>query len=68
MGDYRITAVCEAGHVQQINLRSFERERAEMFAGLLDGSALASPSTPDSVIGKCGVCSKAFRASVEPLA
>ena len=56
---HKITAVCEAGHSQEIIIEGLGREYAELQAGLLDGTSpmyIHSPIGTDSVIGKCGIC------------
>lgn len=67
--NYRVTAKCESGHTQAITVEGMPREWAEMYAGLLDGTHamyLAPPcDDPNSVIGKCGICHKPFRCTIE---
>jgi hypothetical protein len=61
-----VTATCQQGHSQTIRLQGYSREAAEMWAGLLDGTAAVYvyPPGPESVIGKCGICQTPFTCTV----
>lgn len=61
---FKITAVCESNHTQDLHTEGLDRKWAEVQAGLLDGSLLAVPPGPDSIIGKCGICNTPIKCTV----
>jgi hypothetical protein len=62
----KVQAVCESGHRQSFTIENMSPEWVEMWAGLMDGTSPLYVHPPDekSVIGKCGICGKPFKASV----
>lgn len=63
-----VTIICESGHSQTIKVEGMSREWAEQWAGLIDGTStfyVHSPIGTESVIGKCGICGKQIKATVE---
>ncbi len=68
MDVWHIEAKCESGHVQFMELARdlYTRDGAEFFCGIVDGtsSAYLYPPGESSIIGKCGICRKPFRAHV----
>jgi len=58
--------VCEQGHEQDIKLQNVDRQFAEGFAGLIDGTSPMYVYPPDekSSIGKCGICRSKVKATL----
>jgi hypothetical protein len=64
-----VTAVCDAGHSQALEINGMSLEWAKEWAGLMDGTSRfyqRSPvGDPDSLIGKCGICRAPIKCSVK---
>lgn len=65
-----LTAVCEEGHVQKLQIDgAMGMEWAQSLGGLMDGTSsfyIKSPRGDDSsLIGKCGICGSQINCKVE---
>lgn len=64
-----VTAVCDAGHSQTLQVNGMSLEWAKEWAGLMDGTSHFYQRSPvgdaQSLIGKCGICGSQINCKVE---
>lgn len=64
-----VTAVCDAGHSQTLQIDGMSLEWAKEWAGLMDGTSHFYQRSPvgdaQSLIGKCGICRAPIKCSVK---